>query len=122
MSCVLKTTFDSATNHLNLSPMFLNCLLLDLTVIDLISIVHLDTIWVEIAKIFEMRTSGGRGGVFSDFGHPRTRGGGGVKKGQIFADVLYGWPLINIINRSGPKTEPCGTPLITSSNLLSFPP
>ena len=39
-----------------------------------------------------MRTSGG-GGVVSDFGHPRTRGGGGVKKGQIFADVLYGWPL-----------------------------
>ena len=73
--------------------MFLNCLLLDQTVIDLISIVHIDTIWVEIAKIFEMRTSGGRG-VFSDFGHPRTRGGGGVKKGQIFADVLYGWPHI----------------------------
>ena len=24
---------------------------------------------------------------------PRTRGEGGVKKGQIFADVLYGWPL-----------------------------
>ena len=44
-----------------------------------------------------MRTSGGGGGggggVVSDFGHPRTRGGGGVKKGQIFADVLYGWPL-----------------------------
>ena len=72
--------------------MFLNCLLLALTVIDLMSIVHMDKIWVEIAKHFELRTSGGRG-VFSDFGHPRTRGGGGVKKGQIFADVLYGWPL-----------------------------
>ena len=76
-----KTTFDSTTNHLNLSPMFLNCLLLDLTVIDLISIVHMDKIWVEIAKNFEMRTSGGRG----------------VKKEQMFADVLYafifyGWP------------------------------
>ena len=35
---------------------------------------------------------GGGGGV-SKFGHPRTRGGGGVKKGQIFADVLYGCPL-----------------------------
>ena len=56
------------------------------------SIVHEDKIWVEIAKNFEMRTSGG-GGVISDFGHPRTRGGGGVKKGKIFADVLYGWPL-----------------------------
>ena len=57
-----KTKFDSINNHLNLSPMFLNCLLLDLTVIDFISIVHMGTIWVEIAKNFEMRTSGGRGG------------------------------------------------------------
>ena len=84
---LLKTTFDSATNHLNLSPMFLNCLLLDLTVIDLISIVHIDTIWVEIAKIFEMRTSGGGGSsVISDTpGHPRTRGeGGGGKKRANF--------------------------------------
>ena len=55
------------------------------------SIVHVDKIWVKIAKNFEMRTSGGGGGgVVSDFGHPRTRGGGGVKKGKIFADVLYG--------------------------------
>ena len=62
------------------------------------SIVHVDKIWVEIAKKFEMRTSGGGGGggVISDFGHPRTRGGGGVKKGKIFADVLYGWPLIKL--------------------------
>ena len=59
----LKSTFDSKTNHLNLSPMFLDCLLLDLTVIDLMSIVHMDKIWVEIAKKFEMRTSGGRGGL-----------------------------------------------------------
>ena len=49
------------------------------------------------AKNFKMRTSGGRG-VYSDFGHPRTRGGGGVKKGQIFADVLYGWPLMETVN------------------------
>ena len=35
VSCVVKTTFDSTTYHLNLSPMFLNRLLLDLTVIDL---------------------------------------------------------------------------------------
>ena len=59
--------------------MFLNCLLLDLTVIDLMSSVHVDKILVEIAKNLEMRTSGG--GVVSDFGHPRTRGGGrGVLK------------------------------------------
>ena len=52
MSCVLKTTFDSSTNNLDLSPMFQNRLLLDLTVIDLMMIVHLDKIWVEIAKKF----------------------------------------------------------------------
>ena len=39
-----------------------------------------------------MRTSrggGGGGGVVGKFGHP----GGGGQKGQIFADVLSGWPL-----------------------------
>ena len=41
----------------------------------------------------------GGGGVYSDFGHPRTRGGGGVKKGQIFADVLYGWPLNGLLDK-----------------------
>ena len=88
------TTFDLTTNFSNLSLMSLNCFLLNRTVIDLISIVHRDKIWVKIAKNLEMRTSGGGGVVFSDFGHPRTRGGGGgAKKGQIFADVLYGWPL-----------------------------
>ena len=51
VSCVLRTTFDSSTNinNLDLSPMSLNRLMLDLTVIDLMSIVHLDRIWVEIA-------------------------------------------------------------------------
>ena len=46
---------------------------------------------------------GGRG--VSKFGHPRTRGGGGVKKGQIFADVLYGCPL-NVNPRIMMKIEP----------------
>ena len=50
---------------------------------------------LKLQKILRCGRPGG-GGVFSDFGHPRTRGGGGVKKGQIFADVLYGWPLISI--------------------------
>ena len=49
-------------DHLTRSLMFLNCLLLDLTVIDLMFMVHMDKIWVEIAKNFEMRTSGGGGG------------------------------------------------------------
>ena len=96
----LKTTFDSTTNHLNLLPMFLNSLFLDPTVIDLISNVHMGKIWVEIAKKLKCGRPGGGGGpgssVISDT--PGQGGGGrgqrGVKKGQIFADVLYGWPLM----------------------------
>ena len=47
-----------------------------------------------LMKIEKFEKNCGRpgGGGVSKFGHPRTRGGGGVKKGQIFADVLYGWP------------------------------
>ena len=71
----LKSTFDSTTNHLNRSSMFLNCLLLDVTVIDLISIVHMDKIWAEIAKKFEMRTSGGGGGSSVISNTPGRRGG-----------------------------------------------
>ena len=83
MSCVLKTTFDSTTYHLNLSPMFLNCFLLDLIVIYLMSTVHMVKIWVEIAKKNLKCGRPGGGGVFSDCGHPRTRGGGGSKKGKF---------------------------------------
>ena len=74
--------------------MFLNCLFFDLTVIDLMSIVH---IWTKFGLKLQKNLKCGRpggGGVVSDFVHPRTRGGGGVKKGQILADVLYGWPLV----------------------------
>ena len=73
--------------------MFLNCLLLDLTVIDLISIVHMDKIWVEIAKNFEMRTSGGRGGssVISDT--PVRGGEGGSKKGKFLRTSYMDGPL-----------------------------
>ena len=88
---MLENNFDSTTNHLNSSPMFLNCLLSDLTVIDHMPTVHMDKIWVEIAKKFEMRTSGGGGGLTVISDTPGRGGeGGGVKKGQIFADVLYG--------------------------------
>ena len=85
--------------------MFLNCSLLDLTIIDLMSIVHMDKIWVEIAKKFEMRTSGGRG-VFSDFGHPRTRGGarGGQKRANFCGRPLWMAPfLFMIISDDSPK-------------------
>ena len=68
--------------------MFLNCWLLDLTVIDLMSIVHMTKLRLKLQKHFESGRlgGGGGGGVFSDFGHPRTRGG--VIKGQIFAELL----------------------------------
>ena len=52
-----KTSFVSLTNqgnHFNLSLIFLNCLLLELTVIDLMSIVQINKLWVEITKNFEM--------------------------------------------------------------------
>ena len=71
--------------------MFLNFLLLDVTVIDLVYIVHMDEIWVKITKILRCGClGGGDWPVISDT--PR-KGGGGVKKEKIFADVLYGWPL-----------------------------
>ena len=76
--------------------MFLNYLFLDLTVIDLMSIVHMDKIWAEIAKKSEMRTSGGGGGVVSDFGHPRTRGGGGSKEGKFLRTSFMDGPLCNM--------------------------
>ena len=85
---MLEDNFDSTTYHLNSSPRFLDCLLLDLTVTDLMPIAHMDKIWVEIAKKIEMRTSGG-GGV-SDFGHPRTRGGrGGQKRANFCGRPLW---------------------------------
>ena len=59
---MLEDHNDSTTYHLNSSPRLLDFLMLDLTVIDLMPIAHMDKIWVEIAKKFEMRTSGGGGG------------------------------------------------------------
>ena len=44
-----------------------------------------------MGKNFEMRTSSGGGGQQART--PPDEGGRGVKKGQIFAEVLYGWPL-----------------------------
>ena len=62
---MLEDNFDSTTNHLNSSLMFLDCLMLDLIVIDLMPIL----IWTKFPKFglklqkkFEMRTSGGGGG------------------------------------------------------------
>ena len=89
----LKTTFDSTTYHLNLSPTFLNCLLLHLTFIYLMSIVHMVKIWVEIAKKFEMRTSGGRGGSSVIADTPGRGGEGGSKKGKFLRKSFMDGPL-----------------------------
>ena len=63
--------------------MFPNCLLLDLTVIDLLSLVHMDKTWVEIAKknLKCGRPGGGGSSVISDT--PGRGGGGGSKKGKF---------------------------------------
>ena len=62
--------------------MFLNCKLLDLTAIDIISIVHIDNIWGKIAnKILRCGRPGG--GVGQRFGTPSDAGGGGQKR-EIF--------------------------------------
>ena len=98
---MLKTTFDSSTNNLDLSPMSLNRMLLDLTVIDLMSIVHLDRIWVEIAKKNLKCGRPGGGGVFSDFGHPRTRGGGGQKRTNFCGRPLWMAPYLKIEQTCG---------------------
>ena len=60
--CLPKDYIRLNNQSLIRSLRFLNRLLLDITVIDLMSIVHVDKIWVEIAKNFEMRTSGEGGG------------------------------------------------------------
>ena len=91
----LKTTFDSTTNHLNLPSMFLNCLLLDVTVIDLMSIVHMDKIWVEIAKknLKCGRPGGGGSSVISDV--PPDEGEGGSKKGKFLRTSFMDGPFTN---------------------------
>ena len=55
------------------SKMSLIPLSFDLTVIDTMSIAHMDKIWVEIAKNSDADVQGRE--VVNDVGHPRTRGG-----------------------------------------------
>ena len=127
----LKTTFDSTTNHLNLSSVFLNCLLLELTVIDLISIVHRDTIGVEIAKKNWNADVRGEGGssVISDtcraarllstfpnkaWGQPGNQtppdeGGGGSKRANFCGRPLWMAPYAR---------RPCLMPCLTLPAVL----
>ena len=75
--------------------MFLNCLLLELTVIDLISIVHRDEIWVEIAKkkLECGRPGGGGSSVISDT--PGRGGEGGQKRANFCGRPLWMAPKRN---------------------------
>ena len=60
-----------------------------------------------------MRTSGGRG-VFSNFGHPRTTGGGGSKKGKFLRTSFMDGPLSTLcarLLRSTRGVRPCYGPL-----------
>ena len=78
MSCVLKTAFNSTTYHSDLSPMFLNCLLLDPTVIDLMSLFKWTNFGSKLQKILECgRPGGGGSSVISD---TPGRGGRGCQK------------------------------------------
>ena len=73
--------------------MFLNSFLLDPTVIDLMSIVHMDKIWVEVAKKLRCRRLGGGGwSVISD----TPGGGGGSKKGEFLQISFKDGPLDRI--------------------------
>ena len=63
MSCLLEALFESKTYHLNPSLTILNHLLLDLSTVDLISIVHMNKIWVEVLNQqinFEVWCPGGQ--------------------------------------------------------------
>ena len=71
MSCELE---DSTTNRGNSSPMFLNCLLLDLTMTDLMHMVQMNKIGVKVAKKLRYGLPGG--GVVTHYRQPRTRGEG----------------------------------------------
>ena len=74
--------------------MLLNCFLLNVTVIDLISIFHMDKICVKIAKNFKMQTSGeGGSSVISDT--PGRGGEGGQKRANFCGRPLWMAPKEN---------------------------
>ena len=82
---MLVDNFDSTTNHLNSLPRFLDCLILDLTVIDFMPIVLL--IWKKIGLKLQknlrcgLRTSGGGSSVISDT--PGRGGEGGQRRANF---------------------------------------
>ena len=77
-----KTKSAPMLTHLNLSLMFLNCLLLDLAV--------KLTSCPGRPHILNADFQGE--GVYSDFGHPRTRGEGGQKRANFRGHPLWRAP------------------------------
>ena len=61
----------------------------DVTVTYLMSMVHIDKIWVESAKNFGMRTSGGRGGSQRMRTPPDEGGRGGQKRANFCGRPLW---------------------------------
>ena len=70
----------------------------DVTVTYLMSMVHIDKIWVESAKNFGMRTSGGRGGS-QRMRTPPDEGGGGSKKGKFLRTSFMDGPFCSSVFR-----------------------
>ena len=71
--------------------------------IDLVSILHVDKIWVQIVKNFEMRTP--RWSVISNTPGRGVERGRGVQKGQIFADAFIDGPLLNVLKLAWRKSN-----------------
>ena len=59
---MLEDNFDSTTNHLNSSRRYLDCLMLDLTVTDLMPIAHMDEFGLKLQKNLRCGRPGGGGG------------------------------------------------------------
>ena len=104
---MLVDNFDSTTNHLNLSPRFLDCLMLDLTVIDFMPIAHMDKIWVVVAKKnlrCGRRGGGGGSSVISD--SPGRGGRGGQKRANFCRRPLSMAPKI-VVEQTGLSCQSC---------------
>ena len=86
--------------------MFLNCLFLGPTVIDLMFIVHVDKMGLKLKKNWDADLGGSR--VVSDIGHPSDEGGGGSKKGKFLGMSFMDGPK----EKSLPIVRNCAFPYL----------